>query len=137
MQDDEFRTILDLSNLAQFGIWLLSGDLLSYNEAQHYFHSVFRGQISNLGSDVVELLLAFKTQMAVEALAARSPERQVEQLLNESLTDGVEDKLRGFHGGAELTPADLEFVSSLRSRREALLGDAQLDSGECTAGAML
>ncbi|KAF4979413.1 hypothetical protein FZEAL_4390 [Fusarium zealandicum] len=127
LQDDEYRTILDLANLAQFAVWLLR-DTPSYAEAHANFHSIFRGQVSDLGSDALDLYLSLKTQVAIDALATKSPEQQIEHVLDESLINGMEEKLCSLHGGSELTPSDLEFVASVRSRRASLESEAQFDS---------
>ncbi|KAH7133218.1 telomere repeat binding factor-domain-containing protein [Dactylonectria estremocensis] len=128
LQDDESRTILGLSNLAQFGLWLLEGDLQSYKEAHQYFHAIFPDQISHLGAEVVELYLSLKTQLVIESLLARAPDQQVDQVLNEVFVDGLGEEIRGLHGGFELTLEDREFISSAQSRRDALLVDTQLET---------
>ncbi|KAF7561579.1 hypothetical protein G7046_g2547 [Stylonectria norvegica] len=125
LEDEDSRTILELSNLAQFGTWLVDAGLKPYSRAQEHFHSVFPGQTSDLSPVVVELFLALKTQIAIESLAARSPEQQVEQVLNEIMTDGLEEKLLELHGGFELTTSDYNLASSVRLRKEALQGEAQ------------
>ncbi|KAF5004482.1 hypothetical protein FDECE_9025 [Fusarium decemcellulare] len=129
LQDDESRTILDLANLAQFGVWLLQCNP-SYTAAHEHFHSIFRGQVSDLGSDALDLYLSLKTQVAIDALAVKTSEQQPDQLLDEVLISGMEDKLRGLHSGFELTPADQEFISSVRSRKNSLQGEAQPGAGE-------
>ncbi|KAF7541342.1 hypothetical protein G7Z17_g11989 [Cylindrodendrum hubeiense] len=83
--------------------------------------------------EVVELYLSLKTQLAIESILARAPDQQVEQVLNEVLVDGLEDEMRGLHGGFELTPADQDFVSSARSRRDALQVESQLEAGKIWA----
>lgn len=129
LQDDESRTILGLANLAQFGLWLLDGSLNSYREAHQNFHAIFPDQLSNLASEAKELLLALKTQLAIESLQSKK-DQQAEALLSEALVDGLENSLRSLHDGFELTPADQEFVASARSRRDALQSEAQSESGE-------
>lgn len=128
LQDDESRTILGLANLAQFGLWLLDGSFKSYREAHQHFHAIFPDQISHLGTEIIELYLSLKTQLAIESILARAPDQQIEQLLNGVFVDGLEEEMRGLHGGFELTPSDQEFVSSARSRRDALLIDTQLET---------
>ncbi|KPM40368.1 hypothetical protein AK830_g6195 [Neonectria ditissima] len=130
LQDDESRTILGLSNLAQFGLWLLDGGFKSYKEAHQHFHAIFPDQISHLGTEIVELYLALKTQLAIESLLTKTSDQQTEQILNGIFVDGLEEEMRGLHGGFELTTADQDFVSSARSRRDALQIEAHLDSGE-------
>lgn len=125
LQDDESRTIVDLTNLAQMAIWLVEGDLASYTLAQEHFHSVFQGQISDLPPDVVQLHLMIKSQTGVESLVSKTSEQQIDQLLDEALVNGLEEELRGLHGGFELTEADKTVVSSVKSRKEALQGEAQ------------
>ncbi|KAM5342970.1 hypothetical protein ACJ41O_013936 [Fusarium nematophilum] len=127
LHDDESRTILDLANLAQFAVWLLQS-APSYAEAHQNFHSVFRGQVSDLGSEALDLYLSLKTQVAVDALTKKTPEQQAEQVLEEALINGLEDRIRGLHSGFDLTPADQEFIASIRSRKDALQADAQLDA---------
>jgi protein TBF1 len=123
--DDESRTIVDLTNLAQMAIWLVEGDLPSYTLAQDHFHSVFPGQIADLPPDVVQLHLMIKSQTGVESLASKTSEQQIDQLLDEALVNGLEEELRGLHGGFELTEADKTVVDSVKSRKEALQGEAQ------------
>ncbi|KAF4452039.1 Telomeric DNA-binding factor trf1 [Fusarium austroafricanum] len=127
LQDHESRTILDLANLAQFGIWLLQ-TTPSYFEAHQHFHAVFRGQVSDLGSDALDLYLSLKTQVAIDALASKTPEQSKEQVLEEALINGMEDKLRGLQNGFDLTPADSEFITSVRLRKTSLEGEASTDS---------
>ncbi|RSM02130.1 hypothetical protein CEP52_008157 [Fusarium oligoseptatum] len=98
LQDHESRTILDLANLAQFAIWLLQATP-SYSNAHQNFHSIFRGQVSDLGSDALDLYLSLKTQVAIDALATK----------NARTTVG----------------ANQEFISSVRTRKDALQGEAQ------------
>lgn len=81
--------------------------------------------MSDLAPDVIDFYLALKTQLAIEKLLARSPEQQPDTVLNEVLVNGLEDKLRGLHGGFELTTGDQGFIASVRSRREALQGEAR------------
>ena len=125
LHDEESQTIVDLTNLAQMAIWLVEGDLASYTQAQEHFHSVFRGQISDLPADVIELHLQIKSQMGVESIVSKTSEQQIDQLLNEALVNGLEEELRGLHGGFELTEADKTVVSSVKSRKDALQGEAQ------------
>ncbi|KAK7419152.1 TTAGGG repeat binding factor [Neonectria punicea] len=127
LQDDESRTILGLSNLAQFGLWLLDGGFKSYKEAHQHFHAIFPDQISHLGTEIVELYLALKTQLAIESLV-KAPAQQIEQALDGIFVDGLEEEMRGLHGGIELTTADQAFVSSARSRRDALQIEAHLEA---------
>lgn len=134
LQDHESRTILDLANLAQFAIWLLQ-TTPSYSNAHQNFHSIFRGQVSDLGSDALDLYLSLKTQVAIDALATKTPEQQSGPILDDAIIIGMEDKLRGLHHNSDLTPADQEFISSVRSRKDALQGEAQPDTGECLTGA--
>ncbi|KAF9772655.1 hypothetical protein IL306_009611 [Fusarium sp. DS 682] len=129
LQDHESRTILDLANLAQFGIWLLQ-TTPSYSEAHQHFHAIFRGQVSDLGSDALDLYLSLKTQVAIDALASKTPEQSKEQVLEEALINGMEDKLRGLHNGFDLTSADSEFIASVRSRKTSLEGEASTESSE-------
>lgn len=125
MQDNESRTIIELTNLATIGTWLIEGGLKPISDAHEHFHTVFPGQMSDLAPDVMDFYLALKTQLAIEKLLARTPEQQPDAILNEVLVNGLEDKLRGLHGGFELTTADQGFIASVRSRREALQGEAQ------------
>ncbi|KAH6885884.1 telomere repeat binding factor-domain-containing protein [Thelonectria olida] len=127
LQDDESRTILGLANLAQFGLWLLDASLGSYQEANQNFHAIFPDQISNLPSEAKDLLLALKTQIAIESVQTKTADQQADQLLNGALVDGLEDNLRSLHDGVELTPEDQEFVTSARSRRDALQNEAQAE----------
>ncbi|KAH7153221.1 telomere repeat binding factor-domain-containing protein [Dactylonectria macrodidyma] len=130
LQDDESRTILGLSNLAQFGLWLLGGSLQSYKEAHQHFHAIFPDQISHLGAEVVELYLSLKTQLAIESLLARPPDQQADHMLNEVFVNGLEEEICGLHGGFELTPEDRQFISSAQSQRDALLVDTQVETGK-------
>ncbi|KAM0430485.1 hypothetical protein ACHAPT_005832 [Fusarium lateritium] len=127
LQDHESRTILDLANLAQFAIWLLQ-TTPSYSNAHRNFHSIFRGQVSDLGSDALDLYLSLKTQVAIDALASKTSEQQSGPVLDEAIISGMEDKLRGLHNGFDLTTADQEFISSVRSRKDALQGESQPDT---------
>ncbi|KAM0224651.1 hypothetical protein ACHAPA_004296 [Fusarium lateritium] len=127
LQDHESRTILDLANLAQFGIWLLQATP-SYSEAHEHFHAIFRGQVSDLGSDALDLYLSLKTQVAIDALATKTSEQSSEHALDEALIKGMEDKLRGLHNGFDLTPADSEFVTSVRLRKASLEGEASTEA---------
>ncbi|KAF4973056.1 hypothetical protein FSARC_554 [Fusarium sarcochroum] len=127
LQDHESRTILDLANLAQFAIWLLQ-TTPSYNEAHEHFHAIFRGQVSDLGSDALDLYLSLKTQVAIDALASKTPEQSNEQVLEEALINGMEDKLRGLHNGFDTTPADSEFISSVRARKTSLEGETSIEA---------
>ncbi|RSL40854.1 hypothetical protein CEP53_013119 [Fusarium sp. AF-6] len=127
LQDHESRTILDLANLAQFAIWLLQATP-SYSNAHQNFHSIFRGQVSDLGSDALDLYLSLKTQVAIDALATKTPEQQSGPVLDDAIISGMEDKLRGLHHNSDLTPADQEFITSVRSRKDALQGEAQPDT---------
>ncbi|CAJ0552919.1 Ff.00g009970.m01.CDS01 [Fusarium sp. VM40] len=129
LQDHESRTILDLANLAQFGIWLLQATP-SYPEAHEHFHAIFRGQVSDLGSDALDLYLSLKTQVAIDALATKTPEQSNEQVLEEALINGMEDKLRGLHNGFDLTPADSEFVTSVRLRKASLEGETSTEAAQ-------
>ncbi|CAM1509963.1 Fc.00g002980.m01.CDS01 [Cosmosporella sp. VM-42] len=125
VQDNESRTILELSNLSQFGAWLVAGDRISYSQAHNNFHSIFRGQISDLSPEITELYLELKTQLAIESLIAKPAEQQINDYLNEVLLNGLEEKLRGLHGGFELTEADQNLVSSVQLRKEVLEGEVQ------------
>ncbi|KAJ4134655.1 TTAGGG repeat binding factor [Fusarium equiseti] len=127
LQDHESRTILDLANLAQFCIWLLQ-TTPSYTEAHQHFHAIFRGQVSDLGSDALDLYLSLKTQVAIDALVSKTAEQSNEQVLEEALINGMEEKLRGLHNGFELTPADSEFITSVRSRKTSLEGETSTES---------
>ncbi|KAM0404956.1 hypothetical protein ACHAQC_000018 [Fusarium culmorum] len=127
LQDHESRTILDLANLAQFCIWLLQ-TTPSYSEAHQHFHAIFRGQVSDLGSDALDLYLSLKTQVAIDALVSKTTEQSSEQVLEEALINGMEDKLRGLHNGFDLTPADSEFITSVRSRKTSLEGETSTES---------
>ncbi|CCT61842.1 uncharacterized protein FFB20_03628 [Fusarium fujikuroi] len=127
LHDHESRTILDLANLAQFGIWLLQ-TTPSYSEAHRHFHSIFRGQVSDLGSDALDLYLSLKTQVAIDALATKTQEQSKEQVLEEALIKGMEEKLRGLHNGLDLTPADSEFITSVRARKTSIEGEASTES---------
>jgi hypothetical protein len=130
LQDHESRTILDLANLAQFGIWLLQATP-SYSEAHEHFHAIFRGQVSDLGSDALDLYLSLKTQVAIDALATKTPEQSNEQVLEEVLINGMEDKLRGLHNGFDLTPADSEFITSVQLRKASLESETSTEAGKC------
>ncbi|GKU01783.1 hypothetical protein FLAG1_03890 [Fusarium langsethiae] len=127
LQDHESRTILDLANLAQFCIWLLQ-TTPSYSEAHQHFHAIFRGQVSDLGSDALDLYLSIKTQVAIDALVSKTTEQSSEQVLEEALINGMEDKLRGLHNGFDLTHADSEFITSVRSRKTSLEGEVSTES---------
>ncbi|RGP68001.1 telomeric dna-binding factor trf1 [Fusarium longipes] len=127
LQDHESRTILDLANLAQFCIWLLQ-TAPSYSEAHQHFHAIFRGQVSDLGSDALDLYLSLKTQVAIDALVSKTAEQTNEQVLEEALINGMEDKLRGLHNGFDLTHADSEFITSVRSRKTSLEGETSTES---------
>lgn len=50
--------------------------------------------------------------------------------MEEALINGMEEKLRGLHNGFDLTPADSEFITSVRSRKTSLEGEASTESGE-------
>ncbi|KAF4994891.1 hypothetical protein FGRMN_5488 [Fusarium graminum] len=127
LQDHESRTILDLANLAQFGIWLLQ-TTPSYSEAHEHFHAIFRGQVSDLGSDALDLYLSLKTQVAIDALATKTPEQTSEQVLEVALINGMEDKLRGLHNGFDLTPSDSEFITSVQLRKASLEGETSTEA---------
>jgi hypothetical protein len=103
----------------------------SYSEAHEHFHAIFRGQVSDLGSDALDLYLSLKTQVAIDALATKTPEQSNEQVLEEALINGMEDKLRGLHNGFDLTPADSEFITSVRLRKASLEGETSTEAGKC------
>lgn len=50
--------------------------------------------------------------------------------MEEALIKGMEEKLRGLHNGLDLTPADSEFITSVRARKTSLEGEASTESGE-------
>lgn len=132
MFDSEARTIIDLANLAQFGSWLVEGDLKACLDAHASFHTVFPGQMSDLHHDVIGLYLGLKTQLAIESIISRTAEQLPEDILNRTFVDGLEDELRALHGGIELTEDDQAFATSARLRKEALQGEVQnqADSGQ-------
>lgn len=66
--------------------------------------------------------------MAIDALVSKTTEQSSEQVLEEALINGMEDKLRGLHNGFDLTPADSEFITSVRSRKTSLEGETSTES---------
>ncbi|OAQ79898.1 MYB DNA binding protein (Tbf1) [Purpureocillium lilacinum] len=125
IHDADSRTLLELANLAQLGSWLIDGSQNSLDEADESFLSMFDCQVSDLPAGMEELYLGIMTQRAVESLAVKEPEKPSEEVLGEILMSGLEDRLRGQHGGNELTSADQHFVSSVQSRKETLQGEAK------------
>ncbi|GJN74168.1 TTAGGG repeat binding factor [Purpureocillium lilacinum] len=125
IHDADSRTLLELANLAQLGSWLIDGSQTSLDEADESFLSMFDCQVSDLPAGMEELYLGIMTQRAVESLAVKEPEKPSEEVLGEILMSGLEDRLRGQHGGNELTSADQHFVSSVQSRKETLQGEAK------------
>ncbi|POR30941.1 Telomeric DNA-binding factor trf1 [Tolypocladium paradoxum] len=125
IHEAESRTLLDLANLAQLGSWLVDGTPSSLSDADENFLSTFNCQVSDLPAGMTELYLGIMTQRAVETLVKKEPEKPSEEVLGEVLMSGLEDRLRGLHGGNELTSADQSFVSSVQSRKETLQGEAK------------
>lgn len=125
IHEAESRALLDLSNLAQLGSWLVDGTPTSLSDADENFLSMFNCQVSDLPAGMTELYLGIMTQRAVETLVKKEPEKPPEDVLGEVLMSGLEDRLRGQHGGNELTSADQSFVSSVQSRKETLQGEAK------------
>ncbi|KAM4060125.1 telomere repeat binding factor (TRF) domain-containing protein [Hirsutella rhossiliensis] len=125
MDQDELRTWIELANLAQLGSWLADGSPGSLSEADEHFLAMFSCQVSDLPPGMTELYLGIMTQRAVESLVVKGPEKPSEEVLGEVLLSGLEDRLRGQHGGDELTSADQTFVSTVQSRKETLQGEAE------------
>ncbi|KND94402.1 Telomeric DNA-binding factor trf1 [Tolypocladium ophioglossoides CBS 100239] len=125
VHEDESRTMLDLANLAQLGLWLVDGTPSSLNDADENFLSMFNCQVSDLPDGMTELYLGIMTQRAVETLVKKESEKPPEEVLGEVLMSGLEDRLRGQHGGDKLTSADQSFVSSVQSRKQTLQGEAK------------
>ncbi|PHH85367.1 hypothetical protein CDD83_533 [Cordyceps sp. RAO-2017] len=123
--ESESRALLELANLAQLWFWLADGGPDALSEADENFLSMFNSQVSDLTDGMTELYLGIMTQRAVESLVLKQPEKPSEEVLGEVLMSGLEDKLRGQHGGGELTSADQDFVSSVQSRKETLQGEAE------------
>lgn len=123
--DADSRAVFELANLAQLGLWLVDGAQESLDEADECFLAIFGCQMSDLPAGMEELYLNIMTQRAVESLAVKQPEKPSEELLGEVLMSGLEDRLRGQHGGNELTSAYQHFVSSVNSRKETLQGEAK------------
>lgn len=128
LHDHDSRTIIEIANLAMLGIWLFEGGLRPCSDAENHFLSIFHHQMSDLLPDVSDLYVAIKTQHAIEALAAKEPERKPEDLLNTLLDHGVEDRLRQQHGSSEFTPQEQILVSSLQSRKSDILAATQQNS---------
>lgn len=125
MDQGEPRTWIELANLAQLGSWLADGSPGSLSEADEHFLAMFGCQVSDLPPGMTELYLGIMTQRAVESLVVKEPEKPPEEVLGEVLLSGLEDRLRGQHGGEELTSADQNFVSTVQSRKETLQGEAE------------
>ncbi|ODA80955.1 hypothetical protein RJ55_03915 [Drechmeria coniospora] len=125
MHDANSAVLLELANLAQLGSWLVEGCQSSLDEADENFLAMFGCQVSDLPAGMEELYLGIMTQRAVESLVGKQPEKPSEEVLGEILMSGLEDKLRGQHGGDELTSADQQFVSTVQSRKETLQGEAE------------
>lgn len=132
LADTDFHTIIELANLAKLGTWLIERDLGSLVVADTHFLSVFPSLLSDLPGDVSELYLAIKTQRAIEALLTKDADKSSKDVIVEAFTTGLEESLQKRPAAEHVASADQLFVSSVKSREEALLADTQggIDQGK-------
>ncbi|PHH71974.1 hypothetical protein CDD80_4851 [Ophiocordyceps camponoti-rufipedis] len=125
LRSHEGRAVVELVNLAQLGSWLVDGSLEALSAADENFLELFCCQVADLPPGMTELYLGIMAQRAVESLVVKDPDKPVEQVLQEVLMGGLEDKLKRQHHDDELTLADKNFVTSVLSWKETLEREAR------------
>ena len=120
IEDPSYRKIIDFVNMARLAIWLVDGGKKSLAEADKHFLSLFNCQVCDLPTGMADLLIAIKTQRALEAMSTKDTDRKPEDFAKEFLTNGLEALLKARHEGTDLTKADEDLIAGAKSRQEEL-----------------
>lgn len=127
LDDAESQSIMHLSNLAQFGLWLCESTKDSLSKAINSFWTA-APQV-DLAPEVAELYLSLRTQFAIEGLATKDPSAPNEEVLQAAFSDGLEQNLRTRHEGQELPVPEQLLMTSIDVRRAAFPSETPTAEG--------
>jgi hypothetical protein len=84
---------------------------------------------AGLTDDVVDLFLAIKTQLAVHSLLGDAAAADHENILKQTLQEGLEESLRARHEGQDLSVTEQHLLTSVEVRKAGFSTDAQTPDG--------
>lgn len=128
LDDTESQNIMHMANLAQLGVWLAECTTATLSTANDAFLRLLP-TTSNLTDDVVDLLLAIKTQLAVHSISAEVTAETHQSVLNHVLQDGLEDALRARREGQDLSVTEQHLLTSVEVRKAGFSTDVQTPEG--------
>ncbi|KAM3559805.1 hypothetical protein ARSEF4850_003961 [Beauveria asiatica] len=123
--DSNADTLLEMANLAKLCSWIVQGSAETYSIADSKLLTIFNCEVSDLPIDATELYLGIKTQNCIQQLISKADEQQAEQLVTQTLTEGLGDKLKAQHAGDELHNADQAFIALATVRKDDLIAETK------------
>lgn len=128
LDDTESQQILNLANIAQLSVWLTECTIDTLSIANDTFLRLLPAD-SGLTDDVVDLLLAIKTQLAVHSISSETSNETHEETLRKTLQEGLEEALRERHEGQDLSVNEQHLLTSVEVRRAGFSTDVQTPEG--------
>jgi hypothetical protein len=119
IQEAEARTLLELANIAKFGMWLVEGGLDSFTAAERNFTSVFRCQISDLSPALSQLYVEMKTYKAIESLIKDGEGLSIEEVVHvvqKTMLDGLNDS----SASEPMSTSQQELLTLAKARKDVL-----------------
>lgn len=127
---EDSQITLFLVNLAQIGSWLYLGvGLQPIREADAHMLSLFRDPQSTSSKRVSDLWAAIKTQLAIEDFQQKDFAKSTDAQLQQSLVEGMDQKLRDGQSEPQLSESAQELISTLTGRKEELARHFQSETG--------
>lgn len=128
LEDSESHNIMHLANLAQLGLWLADCTMATLSISNSSFLDMLPKN-AGLTDDVVDLFLAIKTQLAVHSLLGDAAAADHENILKQTLQEGLEESLRARHEGQDLSVTEQHLLTSVEVRKAGFSTDAQTPDG--------
>ncbi|KAH6608078.1 hypothetical protein Trco_004391 [Trichoderma cornu-damae] len=124
MQETEARTLLELANMAKFGMWLVEGGLDSFTAADKHFAAVFQCPLSELSSGLSQLYLGIRTHRTIESLLTRDgDESSMGEAVRAMMMEGLEEPAAA---SSESNPsARQELLTAVKFRRDVLVEEVK------------